>query len=108
MSDQTFTQTFYTLPVEYVRRGMSTDDGQDVLRTSVDTDHANHTTISLKVYTPRSDDPDLDAENRCEPEWRIYRKGERIELAVFVDTDNDGSDHEHAVITGTVDANVEI
>lgn len=108
MSDQTFTQTFYTLPVEYVRCGMSTADGQDVLRTSIDCDHTDRTYVSLEVYTPRSDDPELDAENRCAPEWRIYPIGERIDLAVFVDTDNDGSDHEHAVITETVVANIEI
>ncbi|WP_280470681.1 hypothetical protein [Nocardia farcinica] len=108
MSDQTFTQTFYTLPVEDVRRGMSTADGQDVLRTSTDNDHTGRTLVSLEVYTPRSDNPELDAQNRCEPEWRIYSLGERVHLAVFVDTDNDGSDYDHAVITGTVDAHVEI
>lgn len=108
MSTGTFTQTFYTLPVEDVRRGMSTADGQDVLRTSTYRDHTGRASVSLEVYTPRSDDPELDAQNRCEPEWRIYRAGERVDLAVFVDTDNDGSDHDHAVITGTVDADVEI
>ncbi|WP_225731075.1 MULTISPECIES: hypothetical protein [unclassified Nocardia] len=98
MSDTMFEQTFYTLPVDLIGTGMSTADGQDVIGISIKHDEA---LIVLTVYTPRSDDPAIDAINRGEPEYRIYQFGERVALAVFPNTDHDGSDHEQAVITGT-------
>jgi hypothetical protein len=79
---------FYSLPATELDEGMSTDDGQDVLDVSVDPDGS----VIAHVYTPRSDDPDLDEENRGETEARMYSPGERVDLAVFEDTQTDGRD----------------
>jgi hypothetical protein len=79
---------FYSLPATELDEGMSTDDGQDVLDVSVDPDGS----VIAHVYTPRSDDPDLDEENRGETEARMYFPGEHVDLAVFEDTQTDGRD----------------
>ena len=82
---------FYSLPAPLVQPGMSTDDGQDVLEVSFNGD-----SVLVDVYTPRPDDPDSDAYNRCAPDARIYFSGERIALAVFEDTAVDLSQHPQA------------
>jgi hypothetical protein len=77
---------FYTLPAELLEEGMSTDDGQDILDVGADSEGW----VFASVYTPRSDDPDLDEENRGEPETRMYGPREAVGLAVFPDTENVG------------------
>ncbi|MFD6356612.1 hypothetical protein [Nocardia tengchongensis] len=52
----TFEQISYMLPAVLLKVGMSTDDGQDILDVSVQTDG----TVFISVYTPRSDDPEQD------------------------------------------------
>jgi hypothetical protein len=79
---------FYQLAAQLLEEGMSTADGQDVLSVSIDDDG----TVYASVYTPRSDDLALDEQNRAEPEARVYGPGELVALAVFSDTDVDGSD----------------
>lgn len=80
---------FYTAPAAQLVEGVSTADGQDVLSVRADGDY-----VSATVYTPRSDDPGLDARNRSDPETRIYRRDEMVALAEFSDTTVviDGSD----------------
>lgn len=79
---------FYTLPATALEEGMSTDDGQDVVDVAVQKDG----TVFASVYTRRSDDAELDADNREQTETRIYGPGERVGLAVFGDTTTDGSE----------------
>ncbi|MFI5721140.1 hypothetical protein [Nocardia sp. NPDC051750] len=85
---------FYTLPVEQVEEGMSTDDGQDILAVSAWPDDS---AWFLDVYTP-AEDPAADLVNQVQGECRAYKPGERVGLAVFVDTEIDGSDHPDAVL----------
>lgn len=84
---------FYTLPAECLEPGMSTDDGQDILDDIV----IENGHVYYHVYTP-ADDPKVDNERQCAPEARIAPVGQRVELAVFVDTNNDATTHEQAVI----------
>jgi hypothetical protein len=71
---------------------MSTNDGQDILSVTSD----NGGLVFAEVYTPRSDDPELDQQNRCEPESRLYQVDAWVDLAVFEDTEVDGSDYADA------------
>lgn len=73
---------FYSLPATKLAKGMSTEDGQDVLTVDVDDDGS----VFARVYTPRSDDPEQDEENRHDTDMRMYDPGERVGLAVFRDT----------------------
>lgn len=82
---------FYSLPAPLVQPGMSTDDGQDVLEVS-----EHNRSLYATVYTPRPDDPDIDATNRSGPELRVYDIGALIPLAVFDDTAVDLSQHPQA------------
>ena len=82
---------FYALPAQYLQPGLSTDDGQDVLEVNVDGGF-----VSVVVYTPRPDDPELDAYNRCAPESRIYDRNRLVGLAVYGDTHIDLSRHAEA------------
>lgn len=79
---------FYSIPAEKLIPGVSTDDGQDVLKVSKD----SNGWIWATVYTPRSDDPGQDAENMMYPETRGYAPGEQVDLAVFEDTQVDLSE----------------
>lgn len=91
------TQTvFYSIRVSELEEGMSTADGQDIIEVN---EFANGD-ILARVYTPRSDDAAIDAENRAAPESRFYRADERVELAVFPDTEVDGSERPSAVVSG--------
>jgi hypothetical protein len=101
----TFEPIFYTLPVERLEVGMSTEDGQDVLATGPV--YGDPSLRFADVYTRRSDDDELDAENRRESGYRLYNAGERVGLAVFSDTDVDSSDLPEAVITSTVRVTLE-
>lgn len=92
---------FYTLPATALVEGVSTDDGQDVLAV-----HRNGDSISATVYTPRSDDPDIDTLNRTQPETRLFRCHGMVELAVFTDTQVDLSDHASAQDVRVVDDGV--
>ena len=89
---------FYKLPAALLVEGVSTDDGQDVLSV-----HDWGESISTAVYTPRSDDPAIDELNRTQPETRIWRRDELVDLAVFTDTEVDLSDHASARNLRTVD-----
>ncbi len=82
---------FYALPAQYLQPGLSTDDGQDVLEVNVDGGF-----VSVVVYTPRPDDPELDSYNRSVPESRIYDRNRLVGLAVFEDTRIDLSPHAEA------------
>lgn len=79
---------FYTLPAWQLAKGMSTEDGQDVLDVDTRTDP---TVVLYHVYTPRPDDPAQDEENRASPDGRLDPAGKRVRLAVFPDTEVDGS-----------------
>lgn len=85
---------FYTLPARELEEGMSTGDGQDILDVAWQSDGK----IVAHVYTPRADDPDLDEENRCSPEARVYEPFERVGLAVFGSTPVDGTSHPAAIV----------
>lgn len=84
---------FYSLPVEQVAEGMSTDDGQDVIGEPCIRDHA----VLFSVYTP-ADDPGEDEERRCSPEGRLKPTGTRVSLATFWNTSVDASRWPDAVI----------
>lgn len=90
---------FYTLPADQVIEGMSTDDGQDFLEDVAVPWGGDGKWLGAHVYTPH-DDEDQDDENRSGPEYRMYQAGERVALAVFADTDIDGSEWPDAVIGG--------
>ncbi|WP_128644975.1 hypothetical protein [Rhodococcus sp. BS-15] len=70
---------------------MSTEDGQDVVSV-----FCNDDVVMATVYTP-SDDPDVDEGNRCEPETRIYDRGELVGMATFPNSAVDGASHDFAV-----------
>ena len=77
---------FYSLPVEDIREGMSTADGQDVFQVGpVDTAGW----VSYWVCGPDSDGTD--------EEWRCRRAGERVDMADFTDTAAPGAGHPRAV-----------
>lgn len=84
---------FYSLPVEQVTAGMSTDDGQDFLEDVHQMQPASAYGVWYwgKVYTPRSDDEEQDEQNRLDSESRMYEPGSRVSLGVFPDTEVDGS-----------------
>ncbi len=82
---------FYELPADELREGVSTDDGQDVLRVRIFGTH-----VHAAVYTPLPDDPEVDEERRNSPETRIYPCGSLVSLAVFADTATDLSRHPQA------------
>ncbi|NKQ57325.1 hypothetical protein HFP15_31110 [Amycolatopsis sp. K13G38] len=84
---------FYTLPAADLEEGMSTADGQDIVSVGTDPDG----TVFADVYTPRSDDPELDERNRSETECRMYQPGERVAMGTFVDTEIDGSSAANAL-----------
>lgn len=81
---------FYRIPAEHIEEGMSTEDGQDVLSISVESD-----LVMASVYTP-SDDPATDDDNRAGPETRLYRLGELVGMGTFPNSPVDGSSHDHA------------
>lgn len=81
---------FYRMPADSIDAGMSTEDGQDVLSTSVDNE-----IVMVSVYTP-SDEPAVDADNRSQPETRVYRVGELVGMATFSNSPVDGSSHDRA------------
>lgn len=89
--DNTMTTVFYELPANELQEGVSTDDGQDVLHVEVCA-----TGVLASVYTARSDDPDIDEDNRNFTETRLYDVAEMVPLAVFPDTDTDLSGHPKA------------
>lgn len=82
---------FYCLRAADLEEGTSTDDGQDIGSVTVSEDW-----VFADVYTPRSDDPQQDEENRHETECRMYRPDELVGMAAFVDTEVDGSDADNA------------
>lgn len=82
---------FYALPAQYLQPGLSTDDAQDILEVSADGGF-----VSVVVYTPRPDDPELDSYNRSAPESRIYDRNRLVGLAVYGDTRIDLSRHAEA------------
>ncbi|WP_277675690.1 hypothetical protein [Saccharopolyspora rectivirgula] len=82
---------FYCLPAADLEEGMSTDDGQDIVSVTVLEDR-----VFADVYTPRTDDPEQDAENRHETECRMYRPDELVGMATFSDTEIDGSEADNA------------
>lgn len=82
---------FYLLPATDLEEGMSTDDGQDIVDVS-----RSDEWVFVDVYTPRSDDPELDAENRHETDCRMYRPNELVGMATFDDTAIDASDADTA------------
>src|SRR5947209_4533208 len=69
---------YYRRPARELEPGMCTDDGQEILHVDVGDD-----LVIAEVYTPRPDDPALDAHNRATPESRIHRPGDLVHLAVF-------------------------
>ena len=83
---------FYELPASALVEGVSTDDAQRV----IDVDHDGGW-VSATVYTPRTDDDDADADNRGNPETRIYARDQLVSLAAFGDTGVDLSRHPRAV-----------
>lgn len=83
------TTVFYELPADELQEGVSTDDGQDVLQVEV-----SGTGVLATVYTPRSDNPDIDEDNRNAT--RLYAVAEMVSLAVFPDTETDLSHHPKA------------
>ena len=85
------TTVFYDLPATELHEGVSTDDGQDVLEVEI-----SATGVLATVYTPRSDDPDIDEDNRNATETRLYDVTEMVSLAVFPDTETDLSHHSKA------------
>lgn len=93
MSNQTTGQpVFYSLPANAMLAGMSTADGQDVLSVTI-----ADGMVFAPVYTP-SEDPDEDNDRQCAPDSRMYEHDEMVDLAVFPDTDVDGTAHPLAVI----------
>jgi hypothetical protein len=86
--------TFYRLPAHQLKKGMSTADGQDILRVSTpDEDQW----VCVWTYTPRSDDPQQDAINRRCDAVRGYPADTMVDLAVYSDTKVDGSTLPRAV-----------
>lgn len=85
------TTVFYELAADELQEGVSTDDGQDVLEVEI-----SATGVLARVYTPRSDDPDTDEDNRNATETRLYAVTECVSLAVFRDTEADLSHHPKA------------
>jgi hypothetical protein len=83
---------FYTLPAYLLGKGMSTADGQDIL----DAEREGRWIIA-EVYTPRLDDLKQDELNREDAETRWYSPTEPVELAVFPDTEVDGSRYPEAL-----------
>lgn len=81
------TPHFYSLPAHQLVRGLSTNDGQDILGVS-SPDDGRH--VIAEVYTPRPDDPELDEHNQLNTESRIYSREVLVDLAVFADTVIDG------------------
>lgn len=77
---------FYTLPARELQVGMSTDDGQDILAVTT-----TGMAVSATVYTPRPDDLAQDETNQLMPETRVYQANQPVDLAVFEDTEIDGS-----------------
>lgn len=96
---RTFEQIFYTLPVEQVAQGMSTDDGWDIL--DIKPSVLDPTFYHAECYESAPDDAEQDAANREISGGRTYRSGERVDLAVFSHTETDGSALPDAVITRT-------
>jgi hypothetical protein len=78
----------YEIEAENLEEGMSTSDGQDILDV-----HVGCEWVVAHVYTPRVDDPYLDAVNRGEPEARMWRRGDAVELMDFPDTLNKAEKH---------------
>jgi hypothetical protein len=93
ITEPTTSPTFYALPATALEPGMSTADGQDVVSVDVAADG----TVYADVYTPRSDDPDADADNLDATDCRIYAPGELVAMADFPDTPNFAADHELAL-----------
>lgn len=96
---------FYTLPARYVMPGMSTDDGQTII--GVESWPGTDPAVLIDKYTPRPDDADADESNREQSSVRMARPDERVSLAVFADTEVDGSRHPDAIIVRTVDVGTE-
>jgi hypothetical protein len=89
-----FVEIFYRLPGRDLTVGMSTDDGQDILKVSEPDEDG---WVWATVYTPRSDDPEQDEFNRCDTVVRGYRAEDMVDLAVFSDTEVNGSTLPRAV-----------
>jgi hypothetical protein len=79
------------LPARLLEAGMSTQDGQDIVQVT-----AGGQLVFVSVYTPRPDVLDQDERNLCEPETRLCQADDWVGLAVFEDTDVDGSDYAEA------------
>lgn len=75
---------FYTLPATDIEAGMSTEDGQDVVDVDVDDGWVLYHTV-----TPGHQD---------ETDARMSPVGRRVHLAVFKDTEVDGSHYPAALI----------
>lgn len=82
---------FYEIPASELVAGTETDDGQEVLDVAIDGD-----LVTATVYAPRPDDPAVDADNRANPESRIYSRHGYVRLGVFLDTPIDLSRHPQA------------
>lgn len=78
---------FYSLPAYRLTKGMSTNDGQDIIEVWYARERG---LVGYTTYTPRPDDPDLDDYNRSMTDTRIARWNELVDLAVFIDTEVDG------------------
>ncbi|MBF6422955.1 hypothetical protein IU436_29205 [Nocardia farcinica] len=90
-ADDTSARSSTPLPAELVEPGMSTDDSQDVLDVELVGDE-----VILTVYTPRSDDPELDVCNRAAPETRCRTAGAPVGLAAFIGIESSDSADEPA------------
>lgn len=92
-----WTELYYRLPVECLVEGVSTADGQDVLKVRRAKGYRGSPEMVLfEVYTPRSDDPKADDYNRRTSETRFADVGEPVELCVFSDTVTDLTRHPKA------------
>jgi hypothetical protein len=85
---------FYQLPARDLAAGMSTIDCQDYLDVSPPDEDG---TVWTYVYTAH-EDPRQDAINRSCEVTRCYPADEMVDLAVFIDTEVDGSELPSAVI----------
>ena len=63
----------FTIPVTDLMPGQHTDDGQQVLDVFFTRD-----SVLVTVYTPRPDNPLLDARNMATPETRLFDRGDTI------------------------------
>lgn len=81
-------ELFYAVPAECVAAGASTADGHDIRAV-----HDWGGLVAVSLHVRHSIVPGLHPARRREPETRIYRRGELVDLCVFTDTELDQSRH---------------